>query len=190
MAEVVLFHHVQGLTAGVIAFGDVLRAAGHTVHTPDLFAGHRFDSIADGQRFCEQLGFAALQERAADAVAGLPDALVYAGFSLGVMPAQRLLQSRPGARAGLFYHSFVDPAEFGTWPQGVPAQIHAMDADPFFVGDGDIEAARDFVAGQPDAEIFLYPGGTHLFTDSSLAGYDEAATWQVLERSLALLARS
>jgi len=88
----------------------------------------------------------------------------------------------------LLYHSFVDPAYFGEWPAGVPAQIHAMDADPFFVGEGDIEPAQAFVSGRDDAQLFLYPGSGHLFTDSSLADYDEAATAQLLERSLTLLA--
>ena len=41
MAEVVLFHHLQGLTEGVRAFAGELRAGGHTVHTPDLFDGQR-----------------------------------------------------------------------------------------------------------------------------------------------------
>ena len=48
MAEVVLFHHAQGLTAGVNAFADDLRRAGHTVHTPDLFGGRTFPTIEEG----------------------------------------------------------------------------------------------------------------------------------------------
>lgn len=187
MAEILLFHHVQGLTGGVLAFADALRAAGHTVHTPDLFEGHTFESIQAGQDFCDEVGFGELQERGVGAAENLSQALVYAGFSMGVMPAQQLIQSRPGARAGLFYHSFVDPAEFGEWPASVPLQIHAMEADPFFVGEGDIEPARAFTETHDDAELFLYPGGEHLFTDSSLPAYDEAATQRVLERSLVLL---
>ena len=75
------------------------------------------------------------------------------------------------------------------WPVGVPVQIHSMDADPFFVGEGDIEPAEAFVAAHDDAELFLYPGGGHLIADSSLAEYDAVATEIVFERSLALLAR-
>ena len=48
MADVVLFHHVQGLTAGVHRLAGELRAGGHTVHTPDFFEGATFDSIDDG----------------------------------------------------------------------------------------------------------------------------------------------
>lgn len=189
MTEIVLFHHIQGLTTGVTAFADALRNAGHTVHTPDLFDGRTFGSMAEAQAHLEEVGFEQVRERGARAVAELPDTLVYAGFSLGVMPAQQALQTRPGALGGLFYHSFADPTWFGTWPQGVPAQIHSMDADPFFVDEGDLDAARPFVEAHPEVELFLYPGDGHLFADSSLPGHDEGATKLVLERSLELLAR-
>ena len=189
MAEILLFHHIQGLTHGVIAFADALRAGGHTVHTPDLFDGRTFDSIEAGQAYLGEVGFDEVRERGILAAEGLPAGLVYAGFSLGVMPAQQLTQNRPGARGALLYHSFAAPSYFGTWPVGVPVQIHSMDADPFFVGEGDIEPAEAFVAAHDDAELFLYPGGGHLFADSSLAEYDAVATEIVIERSLALLAR-
>lgn len=188
MAEILLLHHIQGLTPGVVAFADALRAAGHTVHTPDLFEGETFESIEAGQEFCRGVGFAEVRRRGVAAAEPLPGDLVYAGFSLGVMPAQELVQTRPGARGALFLHSFVDPSEFGTWPDGVPLQLHAMDADPFFVGEGDIEPARAFVETHADAHLFLYPGDGHLFTDSSLAAYDAKATRLVLDRSLAFLA--
>ena len=188
MTEIALFHHIQGLTPGIEAFADELRAAGHTVHTPDAFEGRTFGSIDEGEAYCTEVGFAEVRDRSVRAVADLPQALVYGGFSLGVMAAQHLVQTRPGALAGLFYHSFADPSYFGEWPTGVPAQIHSMDADPYFVGEGDLEPAQAFVATHEEAELFLYPGGEHLFTDSSLAAYDEGAARQVLERSLALLA--
>jgi dienelactone hydrolase len=189
MTEMILFHHIQGLTPGVVAFADELRAAGHTIHTPDLFEGRTFESIEAGQKFIEGVGFETVRNRGAAAADGLPESLAYGGFSLGAMPAQMLVQTRPGALGGLFYHSFADPSWFGDWPDGVPVQIHSMDADPFFVDEGDIDAARPFVAGHPEAELFLYPGDGHLFADSSLAGYDEGATKLVLERSLELLER-
>ena len=184
MTEIVLFHHIQGLTTGVTAFADALRGVGHTVHTPDLFEGRTFGSIDEGAEYCKEVGFGEVRERGVRFVADLPNALVYAGFSLGVMPAQQLLQTRPGALGGLFYHSFVDPREFGEWPSGVPVQIHSMDADLFFVDEGDLEAARPFVYSHPEAELFLYPGNGHLFTDNTLSDHDEGATRLVLDRSI------
>ena len=184
MTEIVLFHHIQGLTSGVTAFADALRGAGHTVHAPDLFEGRTFGSIEEGAEFCKEIGFEEVRERGVRSVANLPAALVCAGFSLGVVPAQKLLQTRPGALGGLFYHGFADPAWFGTWPAGVPVQIHSMDADPFFVVEGDIDVARPFVESHAGAELFLYPGSGHLFTDSSLDEHDAGATRLVLERSL------
>src|SRR5258706_13984242 len=98
MAEVVLFHHVQGLTPGVVAFADELRAAGHAVHTPDVFDGRTFGTIGEGMGYVGKVGFEEIFERAVRAAEGLPAGLVYAGFSLGVPPAQKLAQTRPGAR--------------------------------------------------------------------------------------------
>ena len=189
MTEIVLFHHIQGLTPGVAAFADRLRGAGHTVHTPDVFEGRTFDSIEEGQAFAGEVGFDEVRARGVRAAADLPESVVYAGFSMGVMAAQQLLQTRPGALGGLFYHSFADPTWFGSWPDGVPVQIHSMDADPFFVDEGDLDAARPFLESHDEAELFLYPGDGHLFTDSTLADYDEAATELVLQRSLELLSR-
>ncbi len=192
MTEIVLFHHIQGLTSGVHEFADRLRAAGHSVHTPDSFEGRTFDSIDEGQAYCSEIGFDKVTARAVELAEDLP-AQVYGGFSLGCMAAHQLAQNQAGARALLDYHGFTDPKYFGGWRDGVKAQIHAMDQDPFFIGDGeeeegDIEAARAFVAAHDDAEMFLYPGSAHLFTDRSLSVYDAGATDLVLERTLALLA--
>jgi dienelactone hydrolase len=189
MAEVVLFHHAQGLTPGVVAFAGELRGAGHTVHTPDLFDGRTFGSIEEGMSYAEEIGFPdGVIERAARAVEALPADLVYAGFSLGVVPAQLLAQTRKGARGALLFYSCVPVTEFGpAWPDGVPVQVHGMDADPFFAGEGDIDAARDLVAHAADAELFLYPGDQHYFADSSLPSYDADATALLLERVLEFL---
>ena len=189
MAEVVLFHHAQGLTSGVVAFADELRRAGHTVHTPDLLDGRTFGSIDEGMAYAEQIGFPGeLLDRGARAVEELPNELVYAGFSLGVLPAQMLAQTRPGARGALLFYSCVPVSEFGPgWPEGLPAQIHGMDADPIFAGEGDIDAARELVSQAKDAELFLYPGDQHYFADSSLPSYDPDATALLTQRVLAFL---
>lgn len=188
MAEIVLFHHVQGLTPGVTGFADTLRAAGHVVHTPDVFEGRTFPSIEEGMAFVQEVGFQAMFERGVAAVDGLPAELVYAGTSLGVGPAQQLAQTRPGARGALLFEACLPVEEFGAWPAGVPVQIHGMDADPFFADEGDIDAARALVAAVgPSAELFVYPGDRHLFADSSLASYDPAAAALLTERVLAFL---
>ncbi|HEX2075611.1 MAG TPA: dienelactone hydrolase family protein [Geodermatophilus sp.] len=189
MAEVVLFHHAQGLTAGVVAFADDLRRAGHTVHTPDLFQGRTFATVHQGVAHAEEIGFGEVVERGVRAVEGLPAELVYAGFSLGVLPAQRLAQTRPGARAALLFHACVPVSAFGpSWPDGVPVQVHGMDGDPFFVGDGDIDAARALVDEAEDAQLFLYAGDQHLFADSSLPSYDAEADALLRRCVLAFLA--
>jgi len=190
MAEVVLFHHAQGLTPGMVAIADELRRAGHTVHTPDLFEGRTFGSLEEGMGYAQQLGFPdEIIGRGARAVEGLPAGLVYAGFSLGVLPAQMLAQTRPGARGALLFYSCVPVAAFGPgWPEGVPVQVHGMDADPIFTGEGDIDAARELVEQAKDGELFLYPGDQHYFADSSLPSYDAQATALLLQRVLAFLA--
>jgi dienelactone hydrolase len=191
MAEIALFHHALGLTPGVVTFADELRRAGHTVHTPDLFEGRTFGSIETGMAYAGQIGFPGeVIERGTRAVDGLPDGLVYAGFSLGVLPAQKLAQTRPGARGALLFESCLPVSEFGAWPAGVPVQIHGMDNDPFFAGEGDIDAARELVATAEDAELFVYPGDRHLFADRSLRSYDAEATALLTERVLDFLRKS
>jgi dienelactone hydrolase len=189
MADVLLFHHALGQTPGFHAFADELRAHGHTVHTPDLFEGRTFDAVEAGVAHANAIGFGELIERGVRAAEALPRGLVYAGMSLGVLPAQRLAQTRPGARGALLFHSCVPHTEFGaSWPAEVPVQIHAKEADPFFVDEGDIEAARALVESGPVAELFLYPGDQHLFADTSLPDYDPGAAQQLMERVLAFLA--
>lgn len=190
MAEVVLFHHALGRTSGVVAFADRLRGAGHTVHTPDLYDGRTFDTVPDGVAHAQEIGFDELVRRGVRAVEGLPADLVYAGFSLGVLSAQCLAQTRAGARGALLFDACVPVTEFGqAWPDGVPVQVHAMDADPSFVDEGDIEAARALVDSTPEAELFLYPGDRHLFADSSLPSYDAAAAELMEVRVLEFLDR-
>jgi dienelactone hydrolase len=188
MAEVLLFHHALGQTAGFHAFADELRRAGHAVHTPDLFDGRTFGSIDDGIAYAGEIGFGEIIERGERAARELPSELVYAGFSLGVVPAQKLAQTRAGARGALFFYSCVPTSEFGTpWPADVPVQIHGMDADPIFVDEGDLDAARALVESTEHAELFLYPGDQHYFADSSLPSYDEGAATLLTKRVLAFL---
>jgi dienelactone hydrolase len=190
MADVILYHHAQGLTEGVRAFADDLQAAGHSVTVPDLYDGKTFDTLEEGIAYARQVGFGTIGERGLQAAEGLPNEIVYAGFSLGVMPAQELAQTRPGAKGALLFSSCFPVSEFGdSWPRGVPVQIHGMDADPIFVDEGDLAAARELVGTADSAELFLYPGKQHLFADSSLPDYDEGAATLLRQRVLGFLDR-
>ena len=186
MAEVLLFHHAQGQTAGFLAFADELRAAGHTVHAPDLYDGNTFTALDDGVGYAKQVGFDTILERGRLAGEGLPSELVYGGFSLGVMPAQMLAQTRPGSKGALLFSAAFPASEFGdSWPPGVPLQIHMMERDEWAVED--LPAARELVESVDGAELFLYPGDEHLFADNSLPDYDENAAALLKERVLAFL---
>jgi dienelactone hydrolase len=189
VAEVLLFHHALGLTEGVLSFADELGAAGHVVHTPDLFDGTTFTQVDDGVDYARTLGFDTIADRGRAAAEGLPNDIVYGGFSLGAMSAQMLAQTRPGARGALLFHSCVPPSELGgTWPEGAPLQIHMMEADKWVVPpEQDLEVARQVAETVASAELFLYPGDRHLFADASHTDYDEGAATLLKQRVLSFL---
>ena len=183
-----LFHHAQGLTDGCRAFADDLRAAGHVVHVPDLYEGRTFAELADGVHHADEVvGIDAILERGGRAAEGLPEGLVYLGFSLGALPAQMLAQTRPGAKGAVLLHGCLPTSEFGgAWPRGVPLQIQTAEADEWV----ELDVARELAATIEGAELFLYPGDRHLFADRSLAAYDEAAAALLQQRVLDFLART
>ena len=186
MAEVLLFHHVHGLTSGCLAFAEELRAAGHVVHTPDLYDGKTFTDRDEGMAYAREVGFDTIVERGRLASESLPSELVYGGFSLGAVPAQMLAQTRPGAEGALLFHAAIPTSEFGgPWPEGVPLQIHLMKGDEW--AQEDLPAARELVDSVDNAELFVYPGDKHLFADNSLADYDEQAASQLKQRVLGFL---
>ncbi|HEY0637052.1 MAG TPA: dienelactone hydrolase family protein [Pseudonocardiaceae bacterium] len=188
MAEVLLFHHALGRTEAFLGFADRLRQEGHTVHTPDLYDGRTFTTLEAGVEHAQQLGFGTLMEAGTRAADDLPAELVYAGFSLGVVSAQKLAQTRPGARGALFFYSCIPVSEFGTaWPAGVPVQIHGMEQDPIFADEGDLDAARELVATTPDAELFLYPGDQHYFAETGSPYYRAEAAELMTRRTLDFL---
>ena len=192
MAEIVMFHHVQGLTDGVRELAARIAGDEHTVHLVDVFDGSTFDSIEDGFARVEREGFGTLIESAARAGEALvaPDApIVTAGVSFGVLPAQRIAQTRPGVLAAILLEACVPASEFGAWPDGLAVKVHGMDDDEYFAHEGDIDAARELVASAADGELFTYPGDRHLFVDASLPSYDADATEQVVARARALLDR-
>ena len=194
MVQVVLFHHILGRTDGVERFAEQLRESGNVVHTPDLYAGHRAESIDEGRELAGRIGEEVLSRRADEFVATLPVDLVFAGFSLGAATAQRIAQTRPGARGALLYEACLPITgewAIGPWPETTPVQVHGMEGDPFFGLEGDIDAARELVetVGPELAELFVYPGDQHLFTDSSLSSFDATAAGLVLQRSREFLDR-
>ena len=187
MAEILLFHHAQGQTRGFLAFADELRAAGHVVHAPDLYDGKTFTDLNEGVGYAQEVGFGTITERGRLAADGLPNELVYAGFSLGALPAQMLAQTRPGSKGALLFHAAFPASEFGgSWPPGVPLQIHMMEDDEWVL-EGDLDAARELAGTVEGAELFLYPGDRHLFADNSLPDYDESAATLLKQRVLAFL---
>jgi len=185
MAEILLLHHVLGLTDGVRALADRFRAAGHTVHTPDLFEGRTFDSIPAGMAHEEDdLGWDEMTARTRRAAADLPSELVYMGISMGVVYSHLLVQSRPGALGAVFLESATSLDDFGDWPAGVPLQVHGHADDEFFGADG-ADNARALVAAAGDGDVFVYPGSTHLFVDDTLPTFDAEQTAEVVDRILA-----
>ena len=194
MAEIVLFHSVLGLRPGVIAAGDRLREAGHTVHTPDLYDGEVFDDLDDGSRKEDALGYQEIARRAREAVAGLPAGLVFAGFSLGAVHAEVLAASRPGALGAVLMHGAV-PVEglseyFGVdrWPEGVPVQVHYAADDPWVEAEEEVVPLGEAVRGAGAAfEAYTYPGSGHLFSDPDLPEYDRASSEAMWERVLTFL---
>jgi dienelactone hydrolase len=187
---VVLFHSSVGQTRGFLALADQVRAAGHTVSTPDLYEGRTFPGPDEGMAYAEEIGgldkIITAGVRATD---GLPPDVVYAGVSMGVLSAQKLAQTRPDARGAVFLESCLPPDHFAdSWPVAVPVQVHGMDRDPYFAGEGDMENASALVAQAADGGLFVYDGDRHLFTDSSLPSYDAEAARLVLSRVLAFLA--
>jgi dienelactone hydrolase len=183
MADVVVFHHALGLTDWVRRFADELRGAGHTVHTPDLYDGRTFGTIEDGMAYSEELGGPmAIVERGRVAVELLPSDAFYVGFSLGVLPAQSLAQTRPGARGAVLCYAALPLGQWGdnwpeTWPEGVPVQLHILD------GDEDFEIAQELAATVDGAELFAYPGSEHYFAE-----HDDQEGAQLTRRVLDFLA--
>ena len=182
MAEVVVFHHSLGLTDSVRRFADTLCGGGHTVHTPDVYDGRTFDTIEEGMAHAEELGFPmGIVERGRAAAAELPADAFYVGFSLGVMIAQSLAQTKPGARGAVLVYAALPLGEWGEnwpaeWPDGVPLQIHMTE------GDEDEEIARALVEAVPGAQLFSYPGPEHMFAEQ-----DEQAASLLTQRVLRFL---
>jgi dienelactone hydrolase len=168
----------------VRAFADELRGAGHTVHMPDLYDGRTFATIDEGMGYSEEIGGPmAIVERARAAVEELPSEVCYIGFSLGVLPAQSLAQTRRGAHGAVLCYASLPLGQWGEnwperWPEDVRLQLHILD------GDEDFEFAQGLAATVPGAQLFVYPGSEHYFAE-----HDEHASSLLMQRVLTFLGR-
>ena len=193
MADIVLFHSVFGLRPAVGQDADRLRAAGHTVHTPDLFAGHTFDDYEAAFAWAEKSGIDdRLDDLTRASVESLPSDLVYAGYSFGGYCAEMLAANRPGAKGLLLFHSAVSLENLGvkSWPGSVPVQVHYALDDPYREQE-ELEPLEASVRASGAAfELYDYDIPGHLFTDRGLPDeYDEASAELLYGRVLDFLAK-
>ena len=180
-----MFHHALGLTEGLQGFADTIRSAGHVVTTPDLFDAKTFATVDEGVAYAESIGFDAISERGVAAHDGVGEPLVTIGFSLGVIPAQRIAQTRSRILGAVLCHAAIPSSAFGAaWPDGVGLQIHIGDSDPW--AEEDLPAAED-LAAEAHGELFVYEGTGHLIADPSSPDYDAAQAEVLVQRVLAFL---
>lgn len=186
MTHVILFHHAQGLTDGVEEFAQRLRDAGHDVVVPDLYDGRIFDTLDEGVANAEAIGFETIIQRGEQAADALPANTVYAGFSLGTLPAQKLAQTRAGALGALLFHGGIPAATFGSeWPESTLLQMHVTEGDEWV----ELDEVEQLAGDAAHAELFIYPGSAHLVADPSLDEYDDELAELILERSILFLDR-
>lgn len=187
MTHIALFHSVLGLRPVELSAAERLRAAGHEVTTPDLYHGTTASTLDEGFAVKDRIGWAALADRASDAVRDLPADTVLAGMSMGAAMVGTLLPRRPGTAGVLLLHALTDlPA---TVREGLPIQLHAADPDDFAPPaaiPGWLAAAGRAGA---DAQVFTYPHAGHFYTDASLPDHDEQAETLTWQRILEFLTR-
>lgn len=187
MATVVLFHSVYGLRPAVLGAADRLRAAGHEVHTPDLFGGRTADSVEAGEELKDEIGRDELLKRAVTATAPLSEqGLVYAGFSLGGAIAQNIALGDAKARGLLLLHGTSDLPEDAD-ADDLPVQLHVADPDPYEQHDWLNAWYLRMRRAGADVEVFRYPGAGHLFTDEGLDDYVEEYAEQAWRTALGFL---
>ena len=177
MTDIALFHSVLGVRPGVLEAADRLRAEGHEVVVVDQYGGRVFDDYDEASEFAQSIGYPTLMGLAEEAVQGVPDGFIAAGFSNGAGMAEFVATKQP-VRGVLMLSGALNLTVIGAdaWPAGVPAQIHYTTQDPFRNQAGIDAAAAQVHAAGASIEIFDYPGAGHLFTDPSLpTEYDPAA---------------
>ncbi|MGA7434295.1 MAG: alpha/beta fold hydrolase [Solirubrobacterales bacterium] len=169
MAHIAIFHGITGLEPGAAGLEGPLRSEGHTVHCPDLYQGHRFESAETGYAFMEEVGFGTLLDRAEEAMSVLPPETVLIGISMGTAVAQHLARRRPDAAAAVLLHAAPGPAEGDpAWPPSVPVQIHSAEGDFYFMRTNADALVEEAAGGR----LVLYPGSGHTFADPEVEDYD------------------
>lgn len=184
MSDILLLHSALGLRPAVTQFAELLRAGGHTVHTPDFYDGALFEASAEGLAHRDEVGARELFGRVQSGLETVPDDAVLAGFSLGAAFAQRLAGDRPQALAIVLMHSVAAPR--GDWRRQ-PVQVHRYESDPFIEQD-DVRDLQSAV--QSSGAIFedvVVPGRGHLFTDLDTPDGNRAARDAAAQRVLDLL---
>lgn len=188
MTTLVLLHSALGKTPGIDAIADRFTAAGHIVFAPDFYEGRTFTTADAGVGHSQEVGFSQLVDRVVAACADLPEEIVFAGLSLGAGIAQQMGKNDARARGALLLHGggFPKPTR---WQKDVPVQIH-FSVDDVWRDAGAPETLIESAArAGAQAEYFLYPGATHMFSDPLVEDYREDSAELLLERTLAFLER-
>ena len=183
MLDIILFHSVLGLRPVEHRAADRLRAAGHRVTAPDLYAGEVASTLDAGFALTDRIGWPVVEQRARAAVRELPGHTVLAGFSMGASVVDALLPDRPDTAAVLLLHNTAGiPA---TARAGLPVHLHVADPDPFVPDPAGW--LRDATNAGAAAEVFTYPGAGHFYVDADLPDHDEQAAALTWERVLEFL---
>jgi len=148
---------------------------------PDLFDGRTFENVETGVEHAQSIGFDNIVERGFEAGRNMPGSYVVVGFSLGVMPAQRLAQQDPRVGGAVLCHAIVPVDHFGDgWPEPLPLDIHMSDDDPWCEEDGVV--AREVAASVPGVRLYRYRGSGHLIADSSSPDHEVEQGNLVIDR--------
>jgi dienelactone hydrolase len=186
VVPVVLFHSVYGRRPAVLAAADRLRAAGHPVTVPDLYAGQVAATAEEGFALCDETGWPVIMRRARQTLAGLPPQTALAGLSMGAAVAVALLGERPGTAGLLLLHNTGGGAPRTVIP-GLRLQLHIADPD-IYQPAAEISAwEQGMIAAGAVGQAFRYPGVGHLFTDPGTPDHDGPAADLAWQRSLSFL---
>lgn len=169
MVQLAVFPHAMGVTAGMRAFVNALADDGHEVQLVDLYDGIVCDDLDAGIEHANEIGFSTVIDRGVAAIEPDATGVVVIGFSLGVLPAQKLAQTHPGVIGAVLCDAAVPADAFGGWRDGVRAAIHLCADDPLVAED--LAAAAE-LATRDEIELTIHPGAGHVAIDASGPAYD------------------